>query len=97
MSDIDNQNVEKVEKVESKKEGLSGFKTSEKEVEQDGVSTAVMERRIEASGISSNYERKVFILNRVMNDHIGMGRFQWSLFLLCGLGEYLDRACSRVQ
>lgn len=47
-------------------------------------------KRLEASGVSDAYERKVYILNRVMNEHIGMGRFQWALFLLSGFGWFVD-------
>lgn len=36
------------------------------------------------------YERKVYILNKVMNDHIGMGKVQWQLFLLSGWGWMAD-------
>lgn len=39
-------------------------------------------QHVESSAVSSAYERKVFILNRVMNTHIGMGKFQWQLFVL---------------
>lgn len=73
-------------KVEPKSEA---FATEKGVHEEDGGNMAVTEKRLESAGISDNYERKVFILNRVMNDHIGMGRFQWSLFLLCGAGEFL--------
>lgn len=47
-------------------------------------------RRLEASGVSDSYERKVYILNRVMNEHIGMGRFQYALFCLSGFGWFVD-------
>lgn len=37
-------------------------------------SLAIDNKRIEAMGVESAYERKVYILNRIMNEHIGMGK-----------------------
>lgn len=45
-------------------------------------------QRLEASGVSDSYERKVYILNRVMNEHIGMGKVRISSFQLCSLTLY---------
>ncbi|KAL9940389.1 hypothetical protein V8E36_001094 [Tilletia maclaganii] len=45
---------------------------------------------VEAAAVSTAYERKIFVLNRVMNEHIGMGPFQWKLFVLSGFGWTVD-------
>ncbi|KAK0518631.1 hypothetical protein OC835_007779 [Tilletia horrida] len=45
---------------------------------------------VEAAAVSTAYERKVFVLNKVMNEYIGMGRFQWQLFILSGFGWLVD-------
>ncbi|CAO1625567.1 unnamed protein product [Sympodiomycopsis kandeliae] len=47
-------------------------------------------KRVDAGGISSGYERKVFLLNKVMQEEIGMGKFQWQLFALSGWGWAVD-------
>ena len=59
-------------------------------LEDEGLSPAIMNNRGKASGMSDMYERKCFILNKVMNEHIGMGRFQWALFALSGFGWFVD-------
>ncbi|CAD6923779.1 unnamed protein product [Tilletia laevis] len=45
---------------------------------------------VEAAAVSGAYERKVFVLNKVMNEDIGMGKFQWQLFVLSGFGWTVD-------
>lgn len=35
------------------------------------------------------YLRKAHLLNNVMQDHIGMGKFQWQVFGLCAMGWLL--------
>ena len=37
----------------------------------------------------SLYEKKSVLINREL-DAMGMGRYQWSIFLLCGFGYFLD-------
>ncbi|KAK0551807.1 hypothetical protein OC845_001992 [Tilletia horrida] len=58
--------------------------------DEDEAIRAEDSQHVESSAISSAYERKVFILNRVMNNHIGMGKFQWQLFVLSGFGWTVD-------
>ncbi|UZJ56407.1 hypothetical protein CBS101457_005727 [Exobasidium rhododendri] len=57
---------------------------------EDGVSPSVSDKRQRANGMSDTYERKCFILNKVMNENIGMGKFQWQLFALSGFGWFVD-------
>lgn len=82
------------ERSSSEKKGRGGDLEKGKGDDADplaGVSDPMeMGKRLEASGVSDSYERKVYILNRVMNEHIGMGRFQWALFLLSGFGWFVD-------
>lgn len=91
-SSSDNKDDTKAANADSKSQVLPANEKGDKTggVHEEGISLGIEEKRIEASGVSSSYERKVFILNRVMNDHIGMGRFQWALFLLCGAGWFFD-------
>ncbi|GAA94743.1 uncharacterized protein L969DRAFT_94630 [Mixia osmundae IAM 14324] len=43
-----------------------------------------------ANGIPlTTYERKALLINKEL-DIIGMGRYQWCLFFLCGMGYFLD-------
>ncbi|KAJ5101989.1 hypothetical protein NUU61_004211 [Penicillium alfredii] len=50
---------------------------------------AEVESGIVASGHDTIYDRKAKIINRAILD-IGMGRYQWSLFILCGFGWVAD-------
>ncbi|KAK8187509.1 sugar transporter [Phyllosticta capitalensis] len=42
-----------------------------------------------AGGIDTAYDRKSKVINRAIQD-IGMGRYQWELFVLCGFGWLAD-------
>ncbi|KAB8259021.1 major facilitator superfamily domain-containing protein [Aspergillus pseudonomiae] len=50
---------------------------------------AEVESDIVASGHDSAYDRKAKVINRAIQD-IGMGRYQWELFALCGCGWLAD-------
>ncbi|ODM18872.1 hypothetical protein SI65_05489 [Aspergillus cristatus] len=50
---------------------------------------AEVESDISASGHNSTYDRKAKVINRAISD-IGMGRYQWELFALCGCGWLAD-------
>ncbi|EAW11404.1 putative sugar transporter [Aspergillus clavatus NRRL 1] len=50
---------------------------------------AEVESDIGASGHDSAYDRKSKLINRAIQD-IGMGRYQWELFVLCGFGWLAD-------
>ncbi|KAL3472214.1 major facilitator superfamily domain-containing protein [Aspergillus californicus] len=61
---------------------------------QDGSLTleilrAEIENDLVASGQDSAYDRKSKVINRAVQD-IGMGRYQWELFALCGFGWLAD-------
>ncbi|KAJ5676222.1 hypothetical protein N7462_009119 [Penicillium macrosclerotiorum] len=60
----------------------------------DGVLTlealrAEIEADMVASGHDTVYDRKAKVINRAVQD-IGMGRYQWGLFVLCGMGWVAD-------
>lgn len=48
-----------------------------------------VEATIAASGHDSTYDRKSTIINKAITD-IGMGSYQWQLFVLCGFGWLAD-------
>ncbi|KAF9884040.1 hypothetical protein FE257_002378 [Aspergillus nanangensis] len=50
---------------------------------------AETEADLAASGVDSAYDRKSKVINRAVQD-IGMGRYQWQLFVLCGFGWLAD-------
>ncbi|OJJ47000.1 hypothetical protein ASPZODRAFT_131919 [Penicilliopsis zonata CBS 506.65] len=50
---------------------------------------AEVESDIATSGHDSAYDRKAKVINRAIQD-IGMGRYQWELFVLCGFGWLAD-------
>ncbi|KAE8379032.1 major facilitator superfamily domain-containing protein [Aspergillus bertholletiae] len=50
---------------------------------------AEVESSLAAAGHDSVYDRKAKIINKAIQD-IGMGRYQWELFVLCGFGWTAD-------
>lgn len=52
---------------------------------------AEVEADLSASGLNSSYDRKSKVFNMAIQD-IGMGRYQWELFVLCGFGWLADKS-----
>ncbi|KAL9031687.1 MAG: hypothetical protein Q9196_000320 [Gyalolechia fulgens] len=50
---------------------------------------AEIELDLSASGHDTPYDRKSKVINKAIQD-IGMGKYQWSLFVLCGFGWLAD-------
>lgn len=50
---------------------------------------------IAASGIDTAYDRKSKVINKAIMD-IGMGWYQWQLFLLCGFGWLADNLVLQI-
>ncbi|RDI80493.1 hypothetical protein Vi05172_g9649 [Venturia inaequalis] len=48
-----------------------------------------IDRDLSASGGDSSYDRKSKVINKAIQN-IGMGRYQWELFMLCGMGWLAD-------
>lgn len=53
---------------------------------------AEIEAEMSASGHDSAYDRKSKVVNKAIQD-IGMGAYQWQLFVLCGFGWFADNLC----
>lgn len=53
---------------------------------------AEIDADVSASGHDSAYDRKSKVVNKALID-IGMGRYQWELFVLCGFGWFADNLC----
>lgn len=49
-----------------------------------------VETDITASGLDTSYDRKAKVINIAIQD-IGMGRYQWELYILCGMGWVADK------
>ncbi|WFD05707.1 hypothetical protein MVES1_001040 [Malassezia vespertilionis] len=49
-------------------------------------------RHIEATVVDEVYQRKVYILNKIMNEHVGMTWWQWGLLCVSGVGWLIDNA-----
>ncbi|KAI2913872.1 hypothetical protein CBS63078_3613 [Aspergillus niger] len=50
---------------------------------------AEVDSAVSASGHNTVYDRKAKIINKAIQD-IGMGRYQWELYILCGFGWTAD-------
>ncbi|RYO92011.1 hypothetical protein DL766_006633 [Monosporascus sp. MC13-8B] len=48
-----------------------------------------IESDLQAGGVSTAYDQKSKVINKAIQD-IGMGRYQWELFVLCGFGWLAD-------
>ncbi|WFD30365.1 hypothetical protein MSPP1_001383 [Malassezia sp. CBS 17886] len=47
---------------------------------------------VEASAVDGVYGRKVYIMNKIMNEQIGMTWWQWGLLCVAGVGWLIDNA-----
>ncbi|KAK7753137.1 hypothetical protein SLS62_004869 [Diatrype stigma] len=58
-----------------------------------GITIEVLKEEIDndlqSGGVDTAYDRKSKVINRAISD-IGMGRYQWELFTLCGFGWMAD-------
>ena len=57
---------------------------------------AEIDADVSASGHNSAYDRKSKVVNKALVD-IGMGRYQWELFALCGFGWFADNLCKLTE
>lgn len=56
----------------------------------DGFDDDFNKSRVDAGGVSAGYERKVFLMNKIMQEEIGFGAWHWGLMLVAGLGWLID-------
>lgn len=49
-------------------------------------------KHVEAAAVDEVYGRKVYIFNKIMNEHIGMTWWQWGLLGVSGVGWLIDNA-----
>ncbi|KAF3762941.1 MFS general substrate transporter [Cryphonectria parasitica EP155] len=71
-------------------EGAAMLEMSAAEYSIEGLRREVRrEMKRTGGGIRSAYEMKSMIINKAVQD-IGMGRYNWQLFVLCGFGWFAD-------
>ncbi|KAI4184700.1 MAG: hypothetical protein L6R41_004561 [Letrouitia leprolyta] len=68
---------------ENKEIGIHGLSPDGKSAHHDRVNNDP-----EMEGLTL-YEKKALLVNRELNSH-GMGKYQWSIWLLCGMGYMVD-------
>lgn len=76
-----------VDRVHSPSDGYSAYTIESLKAEID--------LGIAASGIDTAYDRKSKVINKAIMD-IGMGWYQWQLFVLCGFGWLADNLVLQV-
>ncbi|KAG9124559.1 hypothetical protein FRC07_011130, partial [Ceratobasidium sp. 392] len=57
---------------------------------EDPDATVPVSQRAQEAGVDAIYEMKCELVNECLQNEIGMGRYQWELFFLCGLGWMAD-------
>lgn len=85
-------------KAEQGRAGSNSSLTKTSSEESDSITTleslrAEVDADVSASGHDSAYDRKSKVVNKAIQD-IGMGRYQWELFVLCGFGWFADNLCA---
>ncbi|CAI7570762.1 unnamed protein product [Penicillium manginii] len=78
-----------LERASSSENGSSGGSVNEPSHRTIESLRAEVESDIAASAHDSVYDRKAKVINSALMD-IGMGRYQWQLFFLCGFGWLAD-------
>ena len=49
-------------------------------------------KHLESAAVDEAYARKVYLCNKIIDEYIGMTRWQWGLLLVAGFGWFLDNA-----
>ncbi|KAK2797555.1 hypothetical protein FQN50_009150 [Emmonsiellopsis sp. PD_5] len=93
LSDARRPSVPYDNKVEKSDAAEKGSASSQSDQQYSAMTMealrAEVESEISSSGHDTAYDRKSKIINLAVQD-IGMGRYQWHLFILCGFGWLAD-------
>ncbi|KAK2738162.1 hypothetical protein FQN55_000782 [Onygenales sp. PD_40] len=93
LSDARRPSVPDASKVEKTDAAEKGSASSQSDQQYSAMTMealrAEVESEIASSGHDTAYDRKSKIINLAVQD-IGMGRYQWHLFILCGFGWLAD-------
>ncbi|WFD23159.1 hypothetical protein MEQU1_001845 [Malassezia equina] len=76
--------------AEPKMVDIVGPKDIEKK--EDASTEALRYSHVEAAAVDEAYTRKVYVFNKIINEHIGMNAWQWWLLVVAGMGWFLDNA-----
>ena len=71
---------------------LEHYESATKEVEGGHANYHGIDTRNVLPGADEVYETKIAILNEALID-LGMGSYQWKVFLTTGLGWFVDNVC----
>jgi MFS family permease len=84
----DKESSKSLDRAPSSENGAAGSHTSTNHLTLEGL-RAEIESDLATASHDSAYDRKAKVINRALSD-IGMGRYQWQLFFLCGFGWTAD-------
>ncbi|CAI7604279.1 unnamed protein product [Penicillium bialowiezense] len=84
----DKESSKSLDRAPSSENGVAGSHTSTNHLTLEGL-RAEIESDLATASHDSAYDRKAKVINRALQD-IGMGRYQWQLFFLCGFGWTAD-------
>lgn len=84
----DKDSSKSLDRAPSSENGVAGSHTSTNHLTLEGL-RAEIESDLATASHDSAYDRKAKVINRALQD-IGMGRYQWQLFFLCGFGWTAD-------
>ncbi|EEA20885.1 hypothetical protein TMatcc_000883 [Talaromyces marneffei ATCC 18224] len=85
--DVEDKDTDKLDRIGSEEnDAASNPEYSHQTIE---AIRAEVESEISTSGHDTAYDRKAKVINLAIQD-IGMGRYQWQLFILCGFGWFAD-------
>ncbi|WFD26751.1 hypothetical protein MNAN1_001738 [Malassezia nana] len=62
------------------------------EKKENAGTEALRHAHVEAAAVDDVYTRKVYVFNKIINEHIGMNAWQWWLLVVAGMGWFLDNA-----
>ncbi|KAJ5863697.1 uncharacterized protein N7529_005613 [Penicillium soppii] len=84
----DKESSKSLDHASSSENGVAGSHTSATHLTLEAL-RAEIEADLATASHDSTYDRKAKVINRALQD-IGMGRYQWQLFFLCGFGWTAD-------
>ena len=76
--------------VDTKVVDVEGPKDIEKR--EDAGTEALRHSHVEVAAVDEVYTRKVYVFNKIINEHIGMNAWQWWLLVVAGMGWFVDNA-----
>ncbi|CAG7919289.1 unnamed protein product [Penicillium olsonii] len=88
LTEKDDKELNSLDQSPSSENGVAGSNTGTHHLTIEGL-RAEIESDLATASHDTAYDRKAKVINRALQD-IGMGRYQWQLFFLCGFGWTAD-------